>query len=225
MNKDQFKGTVKEVAGKVQETSGKLLGSADQQARSLPRSVRPPQGDERFPFAARRSPARDAAELRHGAEVPRAVIFEICPPRGSPRPRARVRLKPSKTRASQVAAPRALRPMFDSEHIPQSRLTQIKEDADRVRYNSDGVRCVALFAASRVERLVTSKGEGHELGNHSADCSGPGTDRCRSDLALQPQLGLRAQRGARVGGGCSPGAIGVGSPVGVARNADADSGR
>src|ERR1035441_10655151 len=47
----------------------------------------------------------------------------------------------------------------------------------------------------------------------------PDTDRCRSDLALQPKLGLRAQRGAGPGGGRHPGAVAVGSPVTVARNA------
>jgi hypothetical protein len=54
--------------------------------------------------------------------------------------------------------------MFDIEHIPQSRLTQIKEDADRDRYKSAGVRCVELFAASRVERLLISRGKTVSLG-------------------------------------------------------------
>ena len=35
MNKDQVKGTVKEAAGKVQEQTGKLVGSPDQQLKGL----------------------------------------------------------------------------------------------------------------------------------------------------------------------------------------------
>jgi uncharacterized protein YjbJ (UPF0337 family) len=35
MNKDQAKGAVKDVAGKVQEHAGKLSGSKEQQAKGL----------------------------------------------------------------------------------------------------------------------------------------------------------------------------------------------
>ena len=35
MNKDQVKGVIKEAAGKVQQKTGELLGSADQQAKGL----------------------------------------------------------------------------------------------------------------------------------------------------------------------------------------------
>ena len=34
-NKDQVKGTAKNVAGKIQEQAGKLLGNKDQQAKGL----------------------------------------------------------------------------------------------------------------------------------------------------------------------------------------------
>ena len=39
MNKDQVKGTIKEVAGKVQQKTGELLGSADQQAKGVAKKV------------------------------------------------------------------------------------------------------------------------------------------------------------------------------------------
>ncbi len=35
MNKDQIKGAAKDVAGKVQEKTGKLVGSEEQQAKGL----------------------------------------------------------------------------------------------------------------------------------------------------------------------------------------------
>jgi uncharacterized protein YjbJ (UPF0337 family) len=39
MNKDQVKGVVKDVAGKVQEKAGKLVGSKEQQAKGLSKQV------------------------------------------------------------------------------------------------------------------------------------------------------------------------------------------
>jgi uncharacterized protein YjbJ (UPF0337 family) len=33
MNKDQFKGTLKDAAGKVQQTTGKVIGSNEQQLK------------------------------------------------------------------------------------------------------------------------------------------------------------------------------------------------
>ncbi len=39
MNKDQVKGTVKDVAGKVQEKSGKLVGSKEQQVKGLSKQI------------------------------------------------------------------------------------------------------------------------------------------------------------------------------------------
>lgn len=35
MNKDQVKGTVKEAAGKVQQKTGKMIGSSEQEAKGL----------------------------------------------------------------------------------------------------------------------------------------------------------------------------------------------
>jgi uncharacterized protein YjbJ (UPF0337 family) len=35
MNKDQVKGTLKDMAGKIQEEAGKLVGSKKQQAKGL----------------------------------------------------------------------------------------------------------------------------------------------------------------------------------------------
>ncbi len=39
MNKDQVKGTVKEAAGKLQQKTGKLVGSQKQQAKGLVNKV------------------------------------------------------------------------------------------------------------------------------------------------------------------------------------------
>jgi uncharacterized protein YjbJ (UPF0337 family) len=39
MNKDQVKGTAKDVAGKVQEEAGKLVGSKEQQAKGLSKQI------------------------------------------------------------------------------------------------------------------------------------------------------------------------------------------
>ena len=39
MNKDQVKGTAKDVAGKVQEEAGKLVGSKDQQVKGLSKQI------------------------------------------------------------------------------------------------------------------------------------------------------------------------------------------
>ncbi len=39
MNKNQIKGSVKDIAGKVQEETGKLVGSKEQQAKGLQKQV------------------------------------------------------------------------------------------------------------------------------------------------------------------------------------------
>jgi uncharacterized protein YjbJ (UPF0337 family) len=39
MNKDQVKGGAKDIAGKVQEEAGKLMGSKEQQAKGLSKQV------------------------------------------------------------------------------------------------------------------------------------------------------------------------------------------
>ena len=39
MNKDQVKGTAKDVAGKVQQQAGKLVGSKQQQAKGLAKQL------------------------------------------------------------------------------------------------------------------------------------------------------------------------------------------
>jgi uncharacterized protein YjbJ (UPF0337 family) len=39
MNKDQLKGKAKDIAGKVQETVGKAVGSSEQQAKGLGKQV------------------------------------------------------------------------------------------------------------------------------------------------------------------------------------------
>ena len=39
MNKDQLKGEAKDIAGKLQEEAGKLVGSKEQQAKGLAKQV------------------------------------------------------------------------------------------------------------------------------------------------------------------------------------------
>ncbi len=39
MNKDQVKGAVKNIAGKVQEEAGKMIGSKEQQAKGLGKQI------------------------------------------------------------------------------------------------------------------------------------------------------------------------------------------
>ncbi|MBL0010072.1 MAG: CsbD family protein [Nitrosomonas sp.] len=39
MNKDQVKGEAKDIAGKIQEEAGKLVGSKEQQAKGLEKQV------------------------------------------------------------------------------------------------------------------------------------------------------------------------------------------
>jgi uncharacterized protein YjbJ (UPF0337 family) len=39
MNKDQVKGVAKDVAGKVQEQAGKLVGSKEQQVKGLSKQI------------------------------------------------------------------------------------------------------------------------------------------------------------------------------------------
>lgn len=39
MNKDQAKGTLKDIAGKVQEQAGKLVGNKEQEAKGIHKQV------------------------------------------------------------------------------------------------------------------------------------------------------------------------------------------
>lgn len=39
MNKDQVKGTAKDIAGKVQQKTGEVVGSTEQQAKGLAKQV------------------------------------------------------------------------------------------------------------------------------------------------------------------------------------------
>ena len=39
MNKDQVKGTLKDAAGKAQETAGKVIGSSEQQLKGIKKQV------------------------------------------------------------------------------------------------------------------------------------------------------------------------------------------
>lgn len=65
MNRNQVKGALKEIAGKVQEETGKLLGNKEQQARGLLKQV------------AGRAQVRlgDAKEaIRHAKDVFKTVV-------------------------------------------------------------------------------------------------------------------------------------------------------
>ncbi len=39
MNKDQVKGTLKDAAGKLQETTGKVIGSSDQRVKGIKKQI------------------------------------------------------------------------------------------------------------------------------------------------------------------------------------------
>jgi uncharacterized protein YjbJ (UPF0337 family) len=61
MNKDQIKGTAKDVAGKIQEGAGKLVGSKKQQAKGLAKQV---AGKTQKGFGEGREAVKDAARDR-----------------------------------------------------------------------------------------------------------------------------------------------------------------
>ncbi len=59
MNKDQVKGTAKDVAGKVQEGAGKLVGSEKQQVKGLAKQV---EGKVQKGFGDAREAVKDAGK-------------------------------------------------------------------------------------------------------------------------------------------------------------------
>ncbi len=59
MNKDQVKGTAKDIAGKVQEDAGKLVGSTEQQAKGLGKQV---EGQVQKGYGDAKETVRDAAD-------------------------------------------------------------------------------------------------------------------------------------------------------------------
>jgi len=61
MNKDQVKGTAKDVAGKIQEGAGKLVGSKSQQAKGLAKQV---VGKTQKGFGDERQAVKDAVKGR-----------------------------------------------------------------------------------------------------------------------------------------------------------------
>ena len=61
MNKDQVKGTAKDVAGKIQEGAGKLVGSKSQQAKGLAKQV---VGKTQKGFGDERQAVKDAIKGR-----------------------------------------------------------------------------------------------------------------------------------------------------------------
>lgn len=61
MNKDQIKGTAKDVAGKIQEGAGKLVGSKSQQAKGIAKQV---IGKTQKGFGDGRQVAKDAVKGR-----------------------------------------------------------------------------------------------------------------------------------------------------------------
>lgn len=61
MNKDQVKGAAKDVAGKIQEGAGKLVGSKSQQAKGLAKQV---AGKTQKGFGDGKQAAKDALKGR-----------------------------------------------------------------------------------------------------------------------------------------------------------------
>lgn len=59
MNKDQVKGTAKDVAGKVQEGAGKVTGDKEQQAKGLGKQV---AGKTQKKFGDAKEAAKDAID-------------------------------------------------------------------------------------------------------------------------------------------------------------------
>lgn len=59
MNKDQVKGTAKDIAGKVQEEAGKLVGSSEQQAKGLARQS---EGKVQKGYGDAKEAAKDAVD-------------------------------------------------------------------------------------------------------------------------------------------------------------------
>jgi uncharacterized protein YjbJ (UPF0337 family) len=59
MNKDQIKGTTKDVAGKVQEEAGKLTGNKEQEAKGLGKQV---AGKTQKKFGDAKEAAKDAID-------------------------------------------------------------------------------------------------------------------------------------------------------------------
>lgn len=59
MNEDQVKGTAKDIAGKVQEGAGKVIGSTEQQAKGLAKQV---EGTVQKEYGNAKETVRDAAD-------------------------------------------------------------------------------------------------------------------------------------------------------------------
>lgn len=59
MNKDQVKGTAKEIVGKVQEEAGKLVGSKEQQAKGLGKQI---SGKAQQTYGDAKEAVKDAAK-------------------------------------------------------------------------------------------------------------------------------------------------------------------
>lgn len=59
MNKDQVKGTAKDVAGKVQRKTGELIGTVDQQAKGLAKQS---EGKAQKQYGDIKEAVKDAAE-------------------------------------------------------------------------------------------------------------------------------------------------------------------
>ena len=59
MNNDQVKGTVKDIAGKVQEGAGKLVGSTEQEAKGLGKQV---EGQVQKGYGDAKETVRDVAD-------------------------------------------------------------------------------------------------------------------------------------------------------------------
>jgi uncharacterized protein YjbJ (UPF0337 family) len=59
MNKDQVKGTSKDIAGKIQQGAGKLVGSKEQQAKGLQKQA---EGKVQKSYGDAKQSAKDAID-------------------------------------------------------------------------------------------------------------------------------------------------------------------
>jgi uncharacterized protein YjbJ (UPF0337 family) len=72
MNRNQVKGTVKDIAGKVQEEAGKLVGNKEQQAKGLLKQVEG-KAEKRFGDVKEIVKARGTAPPRHACTWSRST--------------------------------------------------------------------------------------------------------------------------------------------------------
>ena len=80
MNKDQVKGTAKDIAGKIQEEAGKAVGSKEQEAKGLDKQV---SGKAQKKYGDAKEAVKDAVDkvLNPGSNISSqpALAGFVCP--------------------------------------------------------------------------------------------------------------------------------------------------